>query len=121
MKTHTPTIPRPPLRYRLMMAAMLPIEMISGASCRTFARLDSERLLRALGAVEWAFYWMHRMMCGVCRRHARTMEVLRTQIREIDVGGGHDPGCCVPEDARDRIRRALARELRRRDGCGGAD
>jgi hypothetical protein len=78
--------------------------------CEGIARLASESLDRELGTWERIALKSHILYCMACRRYRRQVEHLRLAMRRLSsrIGaGGHDSPPPLPDDVRERIKRAL--------------
>mgnify|MGYP000916198470 CR=1 FL=1 len=77
--------------------------------CKDASHLISERRERSLTLAEsWALR-VHLWMCVNCRRFARQVDQLRQAMRGLSArldDAEYGPG--LPEEARERIRKALA-------------
>jgi predicted anti-sigma-YlaC factor YlaD len=79
-------------------------------SCEQISRLASESLDRDLGRLERFALRSHLLYCTACRRYLRQIAQLRAALRRLAtrVESGQDlPGPALPDDVRDRIRRAM--------------
>jgi hypothetical protein len=81
--------------------------------CEGIARLASESLDRELGLMERIALRSHVLYCTACRRYRRQLEHLRSAMRKL--AGGPEAGVPssaprLPEDVRERIKRALKGE-----------
>jgi predicted anti-sigma-YlaC factor YlaD len=74
--------------------------------CEGMTRLASESLDRDLNRLERVALGSHLLYCAACRRFVRQVEVLRRAVRRIEAGGSL-PGPALPDDVRERIKRAL--------------
>lgn len=74
--------------------------------CEGMTRLASESLDRDLSRLEGVALRTHLLYCSACRRFARQLAILRTAVRRIEAGAPL-PGPGLPDDACDRIKRAL--------------
>jgi predicted anti-sigma-YlaC factor YlaD len=74
--------------------------------CEGMTRLASESLDRDLTRLERVALRSHLLYCGACRRFVQQVAVLRRAVRRIEAGAPL-PGPGLPDDARDRIKRAL--------------
>lgn len=83
-------------------------------SCRRFSRLTFDRLERRLGPFERLGRFAHLTICRHCCSHVRQVEALarlfelKRQLAETQPGSSESP---LSEEARNRIRAALARRL----------
>ena len=79
--------------------------------CREMSRLSSESLDRELSFVEKLAVRSHSIYCGACRRYARQIERIRRVMRSfperIELDEDRPEGASLPEEARERIKRAL--------------
>jgi hypothetical protein len=71
-------------------------------TCRHTTRLLSERLDRRLGWFERGCLAVHLLGCAACRRFRRAIRWLQAALPSPP-----DDGVQLPDDARERIRRAL--------------
>jgi predicted anti-sigma-YlaC factor YlaD len=79
-------------------------------SCEQISRLASESLDRDIGPLERAALRSHLLYCYACRRYLRQITQLRDALRRLAARAESDPdapGPTLPDDARERIRRAL--------------
>lgn len=80
------------------------------ASCREMTRLASESLDHDLGRTERAALRLHVLYCRGCRRYLRQITLLKNALRGLSARVEDDrllPGTALPDDVRDRIKRAL--------------
>ena len=78
--------------------------------CEGMSRLASESLDRELGLMERVALRAHLLYCTACRRYRRQLERMRGALRKLagDLeAGAPSLGPCLPDDARERIKRAL--------------
>ncbi|MFM2294940.1 MAG: hypothetical protein RLZZ350_1353 [Verrucomicrobiota bacterium] len=75
------TPPRPPGIYRALAVVMHPLERLLGLGCRTFTRLASARLDRALTLRERIGYALHWLMCSICRQQAARGQCLHELLK----------------------------------------
>ncbi|MCC5871685.1 MAG: zf-HC2 domain-containing protein [Gammaproteobacteria bacterium] len=77
-------------------------------SCREVSRLASERMDRELSWREQIAFYMHLMMCRLCRRYARQLALLQRATGKLRQRRD-DPvdWAALPEEARERIARRL--------------
>jgi hypothetical protein len=81
--------------------------------CEGISRLASESLDRDLGLMERIALRSHVLYCKACRRYRRQLEHLRCAMRKLsdDLGAGvSSPDPRLPDEARERIKRALKGE-----------
>lgn len=81
--------------------------------CEGIARLISESLDRELGWWERAALRSHVVYCSACRRYRRQLEQLRRAMRQLAdrlASGVPAPDSRLPDEARERIKRALRQE-----------
>jgi len=79
--------------------------------CCEFSRLASEELDRDLDLLQRIALRSHLLYCLACRRNARQTALLRAALRKFArrLESGHElPGPGLPDDIRERIKRALA-------------
>jgi predicted anti-sigma-YlaC factor YlaD len=84
--------------------------------CREMARLASESLDRELDPLERFALRLHLLYCRACRRYASQIRLLRTALRRLATRIEADPlmpGPGLPDEVRDRIRRALKGRTKR--------
>jgi hypothetical protein len=87
------------------------MEKLLGLTCRDFTRLASARLDRPLAGGERRRYFLHRLMCDVCRRQEKRLLQLNHLAGEAIRRTGDDTHVKLPDAARDRIRDRVAQEL----------
>jgi hypothetical protein len=78
--------------------------------CEGMSRLASESLDRELGLMERVALRTHLLYCTACRRYRRQLERMRGALRKLadDLeAGAPSLGPRLPDDARERIKRAL--------------
>lgn len=78
--------------------------------CEGMARLASEALDRELSPLERLALHSHLLYCTACRRYLRQIRLLRSALRRLAARiDADDPslGPGLPNDLRDRIKRAL--------------
>jgi hypothetical protein len=102
-----------PRFYRALAAVAGPLEKILGITCRDFTWLASAKLDRPLTLMERSRYFLHRIVCSLCRKQERRMQQLNRLAGDVIVRTEKDNASQLPEDARARIRERLARELKR--------
>ncbi len=74
--------------------------------CEGMTRLASESLDRDLSRLERVALRTHLLYCHACRRFVQQVELLRRAVRRIEADDAL-PGPALPDDARERIKRAL--------------
>jgi hypothetical protein len=78
--------------------------------CEGVSRLTSRSLDGELGRMERFALWSHLLYCVACRRYRRQLRLIQCAMRElaarIEVGGPL-PGPGLPDEVRERIKRAL--------------
>ena len=102
-----------PRFYRVLAALVGPLEKILGITCRDFTQLASIKLDRSLTVFERSRYFLHRLMCGLCRRQERRMRQLNRLAGDVISRAGRDAEVKLDAEARERIRERLERELKR--------
>jgi predicted anti-sigma-YlaC factor YlaD len=78
--------------------------------CDGMTRLASQSLDRDLTLLERLALRLHMLYCSACRRYLRQISVLRNAMRHLQArleSGEPFPGTALPDDVRDRIKRAL--------------
>jgi hypothetical protein len=78
--------------------------------CEGMARLGSESLDRDLGRTERIALRLHLLYCKACRRYRRQVERLRLAMRRLSrdlEAGALSPAPGLPDEVRQRIKRAL--------------
>jgi hypothetical protein len=81
--------------------------------CEGMSRLASESLDRELGLMERLALRSHLLYCTACRRYRQQLERMRATLRKLagDVEAGVPSlGPRLPDEARERIKRAIRRE-----------
>ena len=79
-------------------------------TCKDASRLMSEACERPLGIGERIGVRLHLWVCDNCRRFEQQLAVLRVALKGIGQRAMEDaPGPDLSEEARERIRRAMAR------------
>jgi hypothetical protein len=76
-------------------------------TCREATRLASERLDHKLPALERMGLWLHLAMCRHCKAFVRQLRFLRDAVRRHGDAALETGQEQLPEEARDRIKRAL--------------
>ena len=74
------------------------------------SRLASESLDRDLGRLERVALRSHLLYCSACRRYRRQLEIVRSAMRRLAwaaLDGEPSPVPGLPDEARERIKRAL--------------
>lgn len=79
------------------------------ATCRDAARLLTEREERRLTRLERVGLFLHLMICRPCRRYRQGIIFLRRLMRRAADSGALAEDQTLPPEARDRIRRNLAK------------
>ncbi len=105
--------PKPPRLYRLMAVLAGPLERVLGITCRDFTQLASEKLDRPLTPGERRRYFLHRLLCDICRRQERRMQQLNRLAGQSLKRAGEDAAVKLADDARARLRECLAQELKK--------
>ncbi len=103
------SLPRPPLRYRIMEAMMWPLLKLTRMTCRDAFRLSSQRMDGPLKPVDSMRLRMHLLVCGICRHLPAQFENLRHWVRcchheEAPDTNDSEP---LPREARERIEKHL--------------
>jgi len=78
--------------------------------CEGMSRLASESLDRDLGRLEWVALRSHLLYCAACRRFQRQIKLLWCAMRQLASrveAGEPSPGTGLPDEVRERIKRAL--------------
>jgi hypothetical protein len=78
--------------------------------CEGMTRLASESLDRDLGLLEQLALRSHLLYCAACRRYLRQVTLVRIALRQLAMRLETDqdlPGPGLPDDVRERIKRAL--------------
>ena len=78
--------------------------------CEGMARLASESFDRDLGWLERLALRSHLLYCVACRRYMNQLRVMRLALKRLMTGLPADDflaGPCLPDDARERIKRSL--------------
>jgi hypothetical protein len=78
--------------------------------CEGMSRLASRSIDGDLGRMERFALRSHLLYCAACRRYRRQLERIRCAMRELagDLEvGGPSPGPGLPDEVRERIKRAL--------------
>lgn len=88
------------------MAGRVGIWRLLNMPCEGITRLASESLDRELSWVERLTLRCHLTCCAACRRYGRQVEFLSRAARRVG-GGVPLGGPRLPDDVRERIRRAL--------------
>lgn len=93
-------------RWIFWLAARLP-------SCEAITRTSSESLERELSAGERARMWLHFKICIWCERYDRQLRMMRETVREHASAGVEEGSApALSDEARERMKRALAERLR---------
>lgn len=83
-------------------------------TCKEATRLISERQDRPLGFREGWSLRLHLWICVYCRRFERQLSTLRLALRQLRRNTEQDvEGLDLPQEARERIRRALAQRTKK--------
>ena len=78
--------------------------------CEGMARLASESFDRDLGRLEHVALRSHLLYCMACRRYLNQLKLMRLALKRLTTGLRADDfltGPCLPDDARNRIKRSL--------------
>jgi predicted anti-sigma-YlaC factor YlaD len=81
--------------------------------CEGVSRLASESLDRDLGRLERVALRSHLLYCSACRRYLRQLRLVRAALRGLVTRLETDqplPGPGLPDDVRERIKRALKQD-----------
>ena len=105
----TPT----PKFYRALASVAGPLEKILGITCRDFTQLASTRLDRQLTGGERIRYFLHRLVCSLCRKQERRVQQLNQLAGDVLKRATDEPSVKLDDEARARIRESVARELKR--------
>jgi hypothetical protein len=104
------TPPRPPGIYRAMAVVLHPLERLLGLGCRTFTRLASARLDRALTVRERIGYALHWLMCSICRQQAARGKCLHELLRRA-TSSPLASNTTLPTETKSALREKLRAEL----------
>jgi hypothetical protein len=94
------------------MNGLLRVWRLLNLPCEGMTRLASESLDRELGSLERSALRLHVLYCAACRRYVQQIALLRCSLRRLVARLETDdvlPGPDLPEDVRERIKRALGR------------
>ncbi len=78
--------------------------------CEGMSRLASESLDRELGRLEWVALRLHLLGCAACRRFQRHIKLVQSATRRLATrveAGEPATGSVLPDEVRERIKRAL--------------
>jgi predicted anti-sigma-YlaC factor YlaD len=92
------------------MSRLIRIWRLLNLPCAGVTRLASESLDRDLGRLERFAHQSHILYCRACRRYSCQINLVRRAMRQLATRLATDqplPGPGLPQDARERIRRAL--------------
>ncbi len=89
------------MRYVYWLAGKLP-------SCEAITLMVSESYERPLSRRERIQKWLHFTICEWCARYEKQLALMRSAAREAAESSERPGGPTLSEDARDRMRRALA-------------
>jgi predicted anti-sigma-YlaC factor YlaD len=95
------------------MSRLIEIWRLLNLPCEGMSRLASESLDRDLGRLERVALRSHILYCAACRRYLRQIKLLSCAMRRLATRIEVDqplPGPGLPDDARERIKRALKRD-----------
>jgi hypothetical protein len=95
------------------MSRLRTIWLLLNLPCEGIARLASESLDRDLDLMERIALRSHIVYCKACRRYRRQLEYLRRAMRKLSgdlEAGVPESAPRLPDDARERIKRALRGE-----------
>ncbi|MBW2701669.1 MAG: zf-HC2 domain-containing protein [Deltaproteobacteria bacterium] len=73
-------------------------------TCKEYSKLLSESMEHQLPLGQRAAVFLHGAMCTPCKGYKRTLAMVRQVSREL----ADDEGASLSEEARERIRKALA-------------
>jgi len=104
--------PLPPRLYRVFGAILGPVEKALGISCRDFTQLASAKLDQPLSAGEHCRYFLHRLICDICRRQEKRLRQLNRLASATLKQAGDDAMVKLDDEARERIRKRILEELR---------
>jgi hypothetical protein len=104
--------PTPSRSYRVMMWMMSPAEKLLQITCRDFIQLASEKTDRPLSATETSRYYLHRMMCRICRRQEKRIQQINHRAGESIRKSANDGSVKLAAEARERIRDRVAQEMK---------
>lgn len=96
-----------------MMWLMTPAEKLLQITCRDFIQLASEKTDRPLSATETGRYYLHRMMCRICRNQEKRIHQINHLAGEAIRECADDEAVKLAAEARDRIRERVAQEMNR--------
>jgi len=88
-----------------------PLEKVLGVSCRDFTRLASAKLDQPLSVGERSRYFLHRLICDICRRQEKRMHQLNRLASATLQRAGDDAMVKLDDEARERIRKRILEEL----------
>ena len=79
-------------------------------SCEHYSELASRRLVEPIPWYQVPFFWLHHMICMVCRRYGRQIKAIQDAAHEhhdhLDQGGGEG----LTAERRAEIQQALSDE-----------
>jgi hypothetical protein len=113
--TSSNALPPPPWLYRVAARVLGPLEKMLGITCRDFVELSSEKHECALSTGKNIRYFLHRLICAICRKQERRMEHLDQLAGDVICKEGCDHAIKLGPEARERIRENVALEIGRKD------
>jgi hypothetical protein len=122
MKINPPTsstLPPPPRLYRIAGRLLGPLEKMLGITCRDFTELSSEKHECALGTRKNIRYFLHWLVCAICRKQERRMGQLDRLAGDVIVREGSDPSVKLAPETRERIRERTALEIEKNNSGAG--
>lgn len=105
--------PKPPHLYRLMAVLAGPLERVLGITCRDFTQLASEKLDRPLTPGERRRYFLHRLLCDICRRQEKRIQQINRLAGAAIRESSRDTNVKLDNETLGRIRERVAREINR--------
>lgn len=79
----TEIIPKPPILYRIMMAAMSPLLKVTGMTCEATTKLSLQKLDSNLSIKERMQLKIHLSVCSVCRSVPKQLEMIEKSSNKI--------------------------------------
>jgi hypothetical protein len=108
-------LPPPPWLYRVAGRLLGPLEKMLGITCRDFVELSSEKHECALSAGKNIRYFLHRLICAICRKQERRMEHLDRLAGNVISREDSDLSVKLAPETRERIREHVALEIEKRN------
>ncbi|MFM2083116.1 MAG: hypothetical protein RL380_1807 [Verrucomicrobiota bacterium] len=112
MSAPNQNVPKPPALYRALAAVLGPLEKLLRLDCRSFTRLASAGMDRALTLGERVRYRLHRLICAICRAQDNRNRCLHELFTLADNDGQLDEETRLTENTKEKIRRRLTEESR---------